>query len=619
MKRKFAYTFDNIMSKGTLPLVALLAIATLLLVGLISLIIVLLGWYPPTGELPFAEVFWAGLLRTLDAGTMGGDQGFGFRAAMFIVTLAGVILVASLIGIISNAFNTRIEKLRKGKSIVLEVGHTLVLGWNSKILNLIHEISLANDSRKRAVIVVLANRDKVEMEDELRHKLKDLGRTRLIVRSGDPMSHVDLQICRPETARSVVVLADEQTEDPDSASIKVSLAIQKIASELDMDIPVVGEIHNPENMEAARLVGGNSSVWILTSELISRLIVQTSRQRGLSLVFTDLLDFEGSEIYPVSSQGLVGARFQDAQLSFTRGVLIGIIDAQNKPFLNPPADFKIDREHRLLVICEDDSQIRFSSRQEFDETQVMVGDRPEPTKENVLIIGLNGTIETVLTEMNDYLVPGSSVTVVSQAVPGALSKFSNIEVELLALDSTKTAQMEKLDLASYAHVILLSEHDTYATQEADARTLLALLHLRAISKARGLNLNVVSEMLDDRNRELAETASVDDFIVSDKLVGLMLAQVEQNQELAYVFDELFSSRGSEIRLHPVEWYVPTGVPVTFNTLVRSASEQGDAAFGVLTQTVLSTKKIEYRLVLSPDRAEAFTYQPGDKLAVLTTY
>ena len=41
----------------------------------------------------------------------------------------------------------------------------------------------------------------------------------------------------------------------------------------------------------------------------------------------------------------------------------------------------------------------------------------------------------------------------------------------------------------------------------------------------------VSEMLDVRNRELAEVTSADDFIVSDKLVSLMLSQVSENREL----------------------------------------------------------------------------------------
>jgi hypothetical protein len=40
--------------------------------------------------------------------------------------------------------------------------------------------------------------------------------------------------------------------------------------------------------------------------------------------------------------------------------------------------------------------------------------------------------------------------------------------------------------------------------------------------------SIVSEMLDLRNRELMESAKVDDFIVSDHLVSLMLPIPEQS-------------------------------------------------------------------------------------------
>ena len=50
-------------------------------------------------------------------------------------------------------------------------------------------------------------------------------------------------------------------------------------------------------------------------------------------------------------------------------------------------------------------------------------------------------------------------------------------------------------------------------------------------------------MLDLRNRELAEVTQADDFIVSDQLISLMLAQVAENKHLNAVFADLFDPRG----------------------------------------------------------------------------
>ena len=42
-------------------------------------------------------------------------------------------------------------------------------------------------------------------------------------------------------------------------------------------------------------------------------------------------------------------------------------------------------------------------------------------------------------------------------------------------------------------------------------------------------------MTDVRNRELAEVTRTDDFVVSNKLVSLMLAQASENEHLAAIF------------------------------------------------------------------------------------
>src|SRR5690606_297417 len=141
---------------------------------------------------------------------------------MLIVTIGGLIIVASLIGIVSGAFDSKVEELRKGRSRVLEHDHTLILGWSTKVFPIVREICLANESRGKSAIVILADRDKVEIEDDLKAQLPDTGKTRIIVRSGDPMNLAELEVANPHTARSIIVLAPEDDDDPDSTVIKTA-------------------------------------------------------------------------------------------------------------------------------------------------------------------------------------------------------------------------------------------------------------------------------------------------------------------------------------------------------------------------------------------------------------
>ena len=162
------YRFDKIMSAGVVALIGLLAIVSFIFIALVAMVVVLFGLFPPGQKFEFFEVLWFGVLRALDPGTMGQDVGLGFRASMFVVTIAGVIVVAGLIGVISNAFSERVEQLRKGRSKVLEKDHVLILGWSGKIHQVVHEITMANQSKRPSVVVILADRDKVAMEEELR-------------------------------------------------------------------------------------------------------------------------------------------------------------------------------------------------------------------------------------------------------------------------------------------------------------------------------------------------------------------------------------------------------------------------------------------------------------------
>jgi ion channel POLLUX/CASTOR len=256
---RFRYRFDNWMSRGPIALIALLGLATVVLVlvvfGIVSLF-TLFGIYPNDDpKTDPADTLWGNLMRTLDPGTMGGDTGWLFRILMLVITVGGLIIVASLIGIISGAFDSKVEDLRKGRSRVLETDHTLILGWSSKVFPIVSEIVIANESRGTSFIVILANKDKVEMEDELVAKLGKTGNTKIICRTGDPMDLTDLEISNPHTARSIILIAPEGSPDPDSDVIKTALALTNNPRRTAAKYHIVGEIEHESNLEAANLVG----------------------------------------------------------------------------------------------------------------------------------------------------------------------------------------------------------------------------------------------------------------------------------------------------------------------------------------------------------------------------
>jgi hypothetical protein len=153
-------------------------------------------------------------------------------------------------------------------------------------------------------------------------------------------------------------------------------------------------------------------------------------------------------------------------------------------------------------------------------------------------------------------------------------------------------------------------------QEADARTIVTLLHLRDIADKSGQAFSIVSEMMDIRNRHLAEVTRADDFVVSNRLVSLMMAQLAENQHLAPVFDDLFDPEGVEIYLKPADDYVVAGAPVNFYTVLESARRRGQIAIGYRLHAQAADAAAAYGVHLNPRKSEMFTLTNADKVIVL---
>jgi voltage-gated potassium channel Kch len=100
----------------------------------------------------------------------------------------------------------------------------VILGWSPQVFNIISELVIANESQPQSCVVILGDRDKVEMEDEIRDKVGSTGRTRIVCRTGSPMDMNDLDLVSLQTSKSIVVLAPED-DDPDASVIKTLLAI----------------------------------------------------------------------------------------------------------------------------------------------------------------------------------------------------------------------------------------------------------------------------------------------------------------------------------------------------------------------------------------------------------
>ncbi len=621
---KLRYRFDSFMSRGTIALIGGLAVVSLAVIIVAGLILTVTQFAQEgSGPLNLGEAVWESLMRTLDSGTMGGDTGWGFRFVMLGVTLGGIFIISALIGVVNNGLEDKLDELRKGRSRVVESNHTVILGWSQQVFSIISELVAANANLPKSCIVILGEKDKVEMEEEIADRIENIGKTRLVCRTGSPIDLTDLHIVSLDTAKAIVILSPEDDE-PDSSVIKTLLAITNGPNRKAEPYHIVAEIRDPKNMEVAKMVGKDEAELVLVGDLISRIIAQTCRQSGLSVVYTELLDFGGDEIYFKAEPGLTGKTFGEAILAYDDSTVIGLRAKGQTPQLNPPMDTRLGAGDELVVIAEDDDKIILSGKSEvgIKTNAIRTGQPPAPKPERTLILGWNWRAPSIINELDNYVAADSMATVVADFEQGEAeinrlcAGLKNQTVTYQVGDTTDRRTLDELKIESYKHVIVLSYSDTLEEQAADARTLITLLHLRDISQRAGQAFSIVSEMLDIRNRTLAEVTRADDFIVSDKLISLMLSQIAENKQLNAVFADIFDPEGSEIYLKPASNYVALGEPVNFYTVVEAARRRGEVAMGYRLQANAKNPEKAYGVVVNPDKSASVTFGALDKIVAL---
>jgi ion channel POLLUX/CASTOR len=581
--KKLRYRFDTALARGPWVVVGWLGLLTLTIIVFSAAILTVTGLSGIAGGKslgPF-EAFWQSLLRVLDSGSFAGDTNWWTRILTLLVTLAGIFIAGSLIGLIATTVDQNIEELRKGRSAVLESDHTLILGWSERVPAIVRELSIANESRKHAAVVILALEEKDVMEEVLRDGVQDTRGTRIVCRRGDPSDLASLALVNYQACRSVVIV-----EGPGgaAATVKTLLALRAIDPELSTS-HVVAEISDADTAASLSSLIGKQLVTVNSDDVVAELTAQACRQRGLSTVFHDLLDFDGDEIYFAPFAQVTGRTYAEAQLGFSACTLMGRLRADGTVELNPPAGTVIEAADQLIGVASDDSDFIFTGFTAASPLVVLDKQIEAPAKRRIIVVGWSDLGPRVVMELDEFLGAHTTVEIlidpehVDLATVRASIDPKIMTVEVAELSGGPERIAEHAARNAFDEVIVLGYRRNLSIEEADARTLLTLL---AFHRVRGrLNIGrvrMVAELLDQRHAALAEATGADDFIVSDELTSLMLAQLSERHELNAVFADLFDSDGCTIALQPASNYSAEQA-TTFGQIIATASACGDSALG----------------------------------------
>jgi Trk K+ transport system NAD-binding subunit len=631
----------------------------LTLVVLISVVAGLLARGLAPGFESAADAIWWAFLRLTDPGYLGDDEGVVKATLSTAVTILGYVLfMGALIAILVQWLSTTMDRLEQGLTPVALDAHFVLLGWTSRTLTILEQILVSQDrverflhqrGARRLRVALLAERADASLGQHIKRQLGAHWSARqIILRSGSPLCLDGLKRVDFAHAGAIVIPAADTTAssalDADTRTVKALMSMCAALNEAPPDEPplVVAELQETRYAGTLLALYPGPLEIVAGDHVISRLLVQNVRHPGLSHVYGEFLsDVSGSQIYVREGPQLAGVSVQQLAYAFPKGVLLGIVRPRGDGFhalLDPPDDLCLEADDRIAVLA---ANYRDAAPPETIGEAPELRERPAPACElpprrRVLVLGWNHRVPTLLEEFVAYPDEAFVIDIVSQVsvakrkkrIAAEVLSAAHLEVRQLEFDYTVPALLEPMDPASYDNLLLLPSERLKSGAESDARTILAYLLLHELMEGAEKAPPVLVELTDPDNVALFENRR-GEVIVSPVIISHMLARVALRRELRAVFEELFSSGGSEIFFRRIADYALAENPdqstvpgsdervYRFADLQRAADARGEIAIGI--RRTGQDGKPGGGVQLNPGREEPLRMNKDDEIIVLSTY
>lgn len=613
LKKRIAYMLDVCFSRHPYAKLLALLSATIFLIVFGGLALYAVS------DCGFTEALWLSWTFVADSGNHAETVGVGTRIVSVSITTGGMLIFATMLGLVSDAISEKVDSLRKGKSEVIESNHILILGWSDKLGSLLKQLSIANKSIGGGVVVVLAERDKEEMEIDIAKLEFDFMGTSVICRSGSPLILADLKKVSVSKARAIIVLAcDENADQSDARALRVVLSLTGVKEGLKGHVVV--EMSDLDNEPLVKLVGGELIETVVAHDVIGRLMIQCALQPGLAQIWEDILGFENAEFYIKRWPQLDGLHFEDVLVSFPDAVPCGVKIAEDggKIVINPDDKYVLKEGDEILVIAEDDDTYAPNPIPEVRRNPFPRISEPKKYPEKILFCGWRRDIDDMIMVLEALLAPGSELWMFNDVpeeererklTEGGLNIFELVNIKLVHHKGNAVIRrhLENLPLESFDSILILADEAVEdSVVHSDSRSLATLLLIRDIqSKRLPYNTNpvpvrhcgfshstwiremqrasnksiIISEILDSRTRNLVSVSRIGDYVLSNELVSMALAMVAEDKQINRVLEELFAEEGNELCIKPAEFYLYDQEELCFYDIMLRGRQRHEIVIG----------------------------------------
>ncbi|EOY04641.1 Uncharacterized protein TCM_019847 isoform 2 [Theobroma cacao] len=646
LNKQLEYRVDVFLSVHPYAKPLALLVATLMLICLGGLAL-----FGVTDD-SLADCLWLSWTFVADSGNHANSEGIGPRLASVSISFGGMLIFAMMLGLVSDAISEKFDSLRKGRSEVVEQNHTLILGWSDKLGSLLNQLAIANESLGGGIVVVMAERDKEEMELDIAKMEFDFRGTSVICRSGSPLILADLKKVSVSKARSIIVLAEDGNADQsDARALRTVLSLTGVKEGLRGHIVV--ELSDLDNEVLVKLVGGELVETVVAHDVIGRLMIQCARQPGLAQIWEDILGFENCEFYIKRWPQLDGMQFEDVLISFPDAIPCGVKVASHggKIILNPDDSYVLQEGDEVLVIAEDDDTYAPATLPMVKEASFMHIARPARKPQKILLCGWRRDIDDMIVVLDAFLAPGSELWMFNEVlenerekklIDGGLDLTRLVNITLVNREGNAVIRrnLESLPLESFDSILILADESVEDSAiQADSRSLATLLLIRDIQAKRlpfreamvtrshrgsfsqGSWIGemqqasdrsvIISEILDPRTKNLLSMSKISDYVLSNELVSMALAMVAEDRQINDVLEELFAEEGNELHIRYADLYLHEGEELSFYEIILRARQRREIVIGY------RLARAERAVINPPAKSERRRWSVKDVFVVIT--
>lgn len=476
--------------------------------------------------------------------------------------LFSVAFSGTIIAFLAAKISSFIEDLKKGYSGVIDKNHYVIIGWNPTIFDVFKEIKTANINQSRPTILCFNTMDNIKMNTVIDLEFPDKKGLRIITRSGSIYSPQDLARTNMKNARSIIILDDILVPN---FNVETTILGAKINVHQNKT-PIITQLRKNENVDLLKEVMDGSVYPVQKDKIISNVTAQCIRNKFISQVVLDFLDYDGDEIYFYPSKELSGKTFKQAMLMIFDSTLIGIKKSNENVIINPNKDYIILEDDLLIVISEDDGDsLNITNVSNTDKllNKINITSSFSKSKEklSILVLGWSDLGRKIINKTIPFLDDGSKIhfnyneELVNQ--PPVDITNDNIKFSYsIANNDQKSSIKNILSKYRFDVILILGHDDVLPNKVADTNSLILNLYVRSIlEKQKKIDpTRIILQLNDGSKKELIRNNEISELIVSDTLSSLMITQLADNPGLWYVFEEIFNEKGLKISISSISDY-----------------------------------------------------------------